>query len=44
MAEREYEGVYRTTFVIDPDGVIKKVFEKVKPADHSQEVLAVVRA
>ncbi len=44
MAGREYEGVYRTTFVIDPDGVIKKVFEKVKPADHSQEVLAVVRA
>ncbi|MFY9366732.1 MAG: thioredoxin-dependent thiol peroxidase [Brevefilum fermentans] len=44
MAGREYEGVYRTTFVIDPDGVIKKVFEKVKPADHSQEVLAAVRA
>jgi len=44
MAGREYEGVYRTTFVIGPDGVIKKVFEKVKPADHSQEVLAAVRA
>ncbi|NLN69541.1 MAG: thioredoxin-dependent thiol peroxidase [Chloroflexi bacterium] len=44
MAGREYEGVYRTTFVIGPNGVIKKVFENVKPADHSQEVLAAVRA
>lgn len=41
---REYEGVYRTTFIIGPDGVIKKVFEDVKPADHSQEVLAAVMA
>lgn len=44
MAGREYEGVYRTTFVIGPNGLIKKVFENVKPADHSQEVLAAVRA
>lgn len=44
MMGREYEGVYRTTFIIGPDGVIKKVFENVKPADHSQEVLAAVLA
>ncbi len=44
MAGREYEGVYRTTFIIGPDGVIKKVFENVKPADHSHEVLAAVLA
>lgn len=37
---REYEGVYRTSFLIDPEGVIKKVYENVKPADHSKEVLA----
>lgn len=36
---REYEGVYRTTFIIDPQGVIKRVFKNVKPSDHSQEVL-----
>lgn len=36
---REYEGIYRTTFVIGPDGEIKRVFENVKPSDHSQEVL-----
>lgn len=36
---KEYEGVLRTTFLIGPDGVIKKVFENVKPAEHSHEVL-----
>ncbi len=37
---REYMGVLRTTFLIDPEGKIVKVFEDVKPADHSAEVLA----
>ncbi len=41
---REYEGVLRTTFVIGPDGVIQKVFENVKPAEHSAEVLSAVSA
>ena len=36
---REYEGVYRTTFVIGPNGEIKRVFENVKPSDHAEEVL-----
>jgi peroxiredoxin Q/BCP len=36
---REYEGVYRTTFIIGPEGKIQRVFENVKPSDHSQEVL-----
>jgi len=40
---REYEGVFRTTFVIGPEGEIVKVFEKVKPTDHSQEVLEAVK-
>jgi thioredoxin-dependent peroxiredoxin len=40
---REYMGVARTTFVIGPDAIVKKVFENVKPADHSAEVLAAVR-
>ena len=39
---REYEGVYRTTFLINAEGVIQKVFENVKPADHSKEVLAIL--
>ena len=36
----EYDGVFRTTFVIDADGVIKRVFENVKPSEHAKEVLA----
>ncbi|MCU1257603.1 MAG: Redoxin domain protein [Bryobacterales bacterium] len=30
----------RNTFLIDPNGVIRKVYEKVKPQQHSEEVLA----
>jgi peroxiredoxin Q/BCP len=37
---REYYGVFRTTFLLGPDGKIKKVYENVKPADHSKEILA----
>ena len=36
---REYEGVLRTTFLIGPAGEILEVFENVKPADHSAEIL-----
>ena len=36
---KEYEGVLRTTFLIDADGNIKKVFENVRPAEHSVEIL-----
>ena len=36
---RTYMGVYRTTFLIDEKGKIKKVFDKVKPEDHAGEVL-----
>lgn len=37
---REFEGVLRTTFLIGGDGEIVKVFEKVRPANHSAEILA----
>jgi peroxiredoxin Q/BCP len=40
MYGRSYEGVNRTTFLIDSQGKIIKVFEKVKPEGHSQEILA----
>lgn len=36
---RTYMGILRTTFLIDEKGKIKKVFEKVKPDEHSREVL-----
>ncbi len=37
---REFDGVFRTTYLIDSKGLIAKVFEGVKPASHSDEVLA----
>jgi peroxiredoxin Q/BCP len=36
---KEYDGVFRTTFLIDAQGQIVKVFENVRPAEHSAEVL-----
>jgi peroxiredoxin Q/BCP len=41
---REYDGVFRTTFLIDTQGKIVRVFENVKPAEHSAEVLAALSA
>ena len=37
---RSYEGVLRTTFLINGNGEIIKVFENVRPAEHSGEVLS----
>lgn len=39
MYGRKYLGVERTTFVIGPDGVIRDVFRRVKPAEHDDLVL-----
>ena len=36
---REYMGVMRSTFLVDEKGKIFKVYPKVKPAGHSQQVL-----
>jgi peroxiredoxin Q/BCP len=36
---KNYDGVNRTTFLIDENGVIVKIFPKVKPLGHSEEVL-----
>lgn len=40
---REYEGVLRTTFLIDAKGKVSRVFEKVRAAEHSAEVLAALK-
>jgi peroxiredoxin Q/BCP len=40
MYGRKYMGNERTTFVIDPEGKIKDVLRKVKPAEHDNLVLA----
>lgn len=43
MMGREYDGVFRTTFLIGADGTILRVFENVKPDGHSAEVLAALK-
>ncbi len=40
---RQYEGVLRTTFVIDPKGNIARVFENVRPSEHAAEVLETLK-
>ncbi len=36
---KKYMGVERSTVVIGPDGKVRKVFRKVKPAEHAEQVL-----
>ena len=43
MFGKAYDGIFRTTFLIDKDGEIARVFEKVKPDGHSGEVLAAIQ-
>jgi thioredoxin-dependent peroxiredoxin len=37
---KKYDGILRSTVIIDPKGKVAKVFEKVKVAGHAAEVLA----
>ncbi|WP_430811049.1 MULTISPECIES: thioredoxin-dependent thiol peroxidase [unclassified Carboxylicivirga] len=39
MYGREYMGVLRKTFVIDEEGTIMKIFDKVKTKDHSNQIM-----
>lgn len=39
----KYQGILRTTFLIDGAGVIRRVFERVKPKGHAEQVLAALR-
>ena len=36
---KEYDGIHRTTFVIDENGVIENVISKVKTKDHAAQIL-----
>ncbi len=44
MYGKKYKGVNRTTFIIDADGKVAHVLEKVKPEGHDQEVLKLLNA
>jgi len=41
---RKYMGVSRETFLIDRDGIVRKVWPNVKPDDHASEVLETIEA
>ncbi len=43
MYGREVEGVIRSTFIVGADGLVRKVFPKVKPEGHAAEVLAALK-
>lgn len=39
---RKFQGTHRVTFLIGPDGRIKRIWPKVKPETHPREVLAAI--
>jgi peroxiredoxin Q/BCP len=41
---RTFHGVFRTTFLIDAKGRIRRIWRKVKVAGHAEEVLAAAKA
>jgi peroxiredoxin Q/BCP len=44
MFGKKYMGVDRATFLIDKEGVVRKVWPKVKPEEHANEVLKTIEA
>lgn len=36
---REYEGILRNTYLINPQGIIKRIYEKVTPQNHAIHIL-----
>jgi len=44
MYGKTYMGVERSTFLVDGDGIIRKVWRKVKPNEHAEEVLSALHA
>jgi len=40
---KTYMGIQRSTFLIDPDGVVRQVFPRVKPDTHDEKVLGALR-
>ncbi len=39
MYGKSYEGILRSTFILDGEGTVIKVYPKVKPAEHAEEIL-----
>jgi len=43
MFGKSYMGIKRMTYLVDPEGKVAKVYEKVKPAEHAKEILEDIR-
>jgi len=41
---KKFMGINRETFLIDKDGIVRKVWPKVKAAEHAQEVLETIES
>jgi peroxiredoxin Q/BCP len=41
---RKYFGILRTTYLIDPKGIIKKIYEKVNPQQHAEEIIKDIKS
>ena len=40
MYGREYEGIFRSTYIIDEKGIIEKAYKKVNVKSHARDILA----
>ena len=40
MFDNTFDGVFRNTYVIGPDGTVERVYEDVSPEDHAEDILA----
>jgi len=43
MYGKKYMGIVRTTFIIDTEGKINKIFPKVKVEEHNKEVMEALK-
>jgi peroxiredoxin Q/BCP len=41
---KSFLGIVRMTFLIGPDGIIRKIWDKVTPKGHAAEVIAAIKA
>jgi peroxiredoxin Q/BCP len=36
---KEYDGIHRKTFIIDEEGIVERVIDKVKTKEHAAQIL-----
>ena len=39
---KEYDGIHRKTFIIDENGTVERVIDKVKTKEHASQILETV--